>query len=334
METLVSVIVPVYNVQNYLNKCLDSLANQTYTNYEVILVNDGSTDKSLTICEEYAEKYPFFRLINQENSGVSVARNKGLDEAKGTFLTFVDSDDYISNDYIAYLMSLVKDFRVNAAVCAHQTIWPNSLEVDTNVGKVELITDKEYFRRLGSATLPTGVGIAVHNKIFHRSLFDSIRFNIGQTFGEDSDIIYKLLLKSKNLVVSSKVKYFYLKRSGSAVESKFNMSRMYFIYSEQKMADAVLKVYPDLINEMTQRLTHVKMNTLAHMLLADKPELTIHERKLRLEILKNYHLILDTSTVPKRDKIAMRFIKIGLLPYKLLYRGFKFKQKLSNVRKW
>lgn len=226
---------------------------------------------------------------------------------------------------------MLNGFNSKIAACAHQTVWPNSVGADTSVGTEELVSDKEYFRRLGSATLPAGVGIAVHDKIFAKELFDDITFRENQSFGEDSDIIYKLILRSKDLVIGSKLKYFYLKRPGSAVESKFNISRLDFVYSEEKLAKAVLEKYPDLQDEMIQRLTHVKMNTLAHMVLVKDSSLKGKEISLRNEILENYSLLSESDTVPKRDKIALKTIKLGLLPYKIMYRAFKYKQKNTNV---
>ena len=105
-EPLISVIVPVYNVEKYLPQCLDSIKNQTYTNLEIILVDDGSTDSSESICEDYAKSDSRIKLYHKENGGLSDARNYGIERASGQYFTFIDSDDYITKDYVSYLLEL------------------------------------------------------------------------------------------------------------------------------------------------------------------------------------------------------------------------------------
>ena len=114
---MISVIVPVYNVEPYLRECIESILGQTYRDFELILVNDGSTDDSGTICDEYAAQDTRIRVLHQKNSGVSVARNVGLDSVQGEYITFVDSDDRVSKDYLAYLNDLIQIECADIACC-------------------------------------------------------------------------------------------------------------------------------------------------------------------------------------------------------------------------
>ena len=123
-EPLISVIVPVYNVEKYIAACVDSILAQTYTNLEILLVDDGSTDSSGALCDEYARRDVRVRVIHQENGGLSDARNTGMQSAQGTYFAFVDSDDFIAGDYIAYLYGMIEKHHAQIAVCGYQKVYP------------------------------------------------------------------------------------------------------------------------------------------------------------------------------------------------------------------
>lgn len=329
MNDLVSVVVPVYNMEKYLERCLSSLAAQDYPNYEVILVNDGSVDKSQEICEKYCSEFENFYLINQKNGGLSEARNAGIKESRGQFITFVDSDDYVTKDCLRYFMDMIEKFHCEVAICAHQNINPGTREMDTNVGEEELISDKEYFRRLGLNILPYGVGVSAHSKIFHRSLFNDIKFPPGKLF-EDTLTTYKLLIKAKKVALGSKIKYFYVRNENSIVQSSFKPSRLTFIDAEKEMAREILNEYPDLSVPMKQRVNYAMMNTLAHAVRSGESKYLSIEKQLRKEILQNFHFIIKSKTAPRRDKIGMYTLKMGLIPYKFLFNIYKYKQSKGN----
>ena len=128
MEDLISVIVPIYNVEKYINRCIDSIIEQTYTNLEIILVDDGSTDNSGSICDEYAKKDNRIKVIHKENGGVSSARNVGLDTAIGQYITFVDSDDYIEKKYCEILLKTLKKQKADCVACGYNRIYKNKEE--------------------------------------------------------------------------------------------------------------------------------------------------------------------------------------------------------------
>ena len=129
----ISVILPVYNVEKYLRKCLDSVINQTYKNLEIILVNDGSTDNSGKICEEYALNDKRIKVIHKENGGISSARNAAIDIAKGQYITFIDSDDDVELDYIGYLYDILKKFNCKMSVCTHNIVKNTKIKKSFNL---------------------------------------------------------------------------------------------------------------------------------------------------------------------------------------------------------
>ena len=121
MEELITIIINVYNGENFIKKCLESVINQTYKNLEILIINDGSTDNTLRICESYEDER--IRIINQENMGLSLARNVGIDEAKGEYLYFIDCDDFVEYDVIEYLYNLCKKYNTLMATCQPITVY-------------------------------------------------------------------------------------------------------------------------------------------------------------------------------------------------------------------
>ena len=120
MNELISIIVPIYNVENYLRQCLDSIQNQTYQNFECLIINDGSPDNSADICREYVEKDSRFRYLEKENGGVSSARNLGIEHSKGQYITFIDSDDWVDSDYLEVLYKSLTDEKADVAVSTYK----------------------------------------------------------------------------------------------------------------------------------------------------------------------------------------------------------------------
>ena len=217
MNPLISVIVPVYNVEEFLPKCIDSIVNQTYQNLEILLVNDGSTDNCPTICDEWSEKDQRIRAIHQKNGGVSSARNAGLDIMQGEYLMFVDSDDWLSLDAVEILYNrLIRD---NCEMVIGQTmkIYDDGHTEPTycNWMRDMQITAEKALRLLVSDTpipcYPCG-------KLMKRHVYDGLRFP-SLCRGEDMWIFPHLLERCKKISLESKVLYFYYQRAESAVHA-------------------------------------------------------------------------------------------------------------------
>ena len=122
-DTLISIVVPVYNVSQYLERCIQSVIYQTYENLDIILIDDGSTDNSGLICDKYAKIDKRIRVLHQQNSGLSAARNAGIEIAKGKYITFIDSDDYVDSDYVSFLYDLIKRTGCSLEICSHTVFY-------------------------------------------------------------------------------------------------------------------------------------------------------------------------------------------------------------------
>lgn len=204
-KPLISIIVPVYNVRPYLCECLDSILRQTYKNIQVVTVDDGSTDGSGDILDEYAKKDSRITLIRQKNSGIAAARNAGLDASKGEYIGFVDSDDSISPDMYEYLYGLISSTNASIAMCNYSGRISSLQPID----KEGLLSDSyDIFAYKGFVFL--------WNKLIRRSVIDGLRFNTSASISEDTFFMFDILKKKIPVAVGKEEKYNYRKRNGSA----------------------------------------------------------------------------------------------------------------------
>lgn len=213
MNELVSIIVPVYNTEKYLNKCLNSILTQTYKNIEVILINDGSTDNSLKVCKEYEKKDKRIKLINKENEGLSATRNLGILTAKGKYIGFIDSDDFIEEDMFKNLYEDMINNNSDISICEMTNSEKYLKENKTT--KVEVLNNKEaIFKLLYDNEINNYAG----NKLIKKEMFENIKFPIGRKF-EDLAIMHYLIEKAKTITYNSYIGYHYIQRPGSITKS-------------------------------------------------------------------------------------------------------------------
>lgn len=212
----ISVIVPVYNVENYLEKCLDSLVNQSLQEIEILVVNDGSTDGSQEIIDEFQEKFPQkIKAFEKENGGLSDARNFGIDRAIGEFIAFVDSDDYVSETMMEEMYGLAKKNEAEIVICNLQKVdeYGNVTQKLTQIPNMPEKIDLEK-----NFSVFSDISYFACNKIFRRELFEGKRFQKGMHF-EDIELIPQLLLQCNSLAKTDAFHYQYLERTNSISKS-------------------------------------------------------------------------------------------------------------------
>lgn len=223
---LISVIVPVYNVEEYLSKCLDSIIASTYQELEIICINDASTDGSWEILQQYAEKDQRIVLINcPENGGVAAARNKGLDNAKGAYIAFVDSDDYVDPVFFEKLYKRIVSDRSDVAACGFYRLEENGKRTEETIEtNASVLTEKEWWELY--CHKHTVISNCFWNKLYKADCFEGKRFTYGIIY-EDTELQHKLL-SGKTLSVLPDNLYYYLIRAGS-ITSKKKFSKKCFI---------------------------------------------------------------------------------------------------------
>ena len=257
MEDLISVIVPIYNVEEYLPRCIDSIINQTYKNLEIILVDDGSPDNCPKICDEYAKKDTRIKVIHKQNGGVSSARNAGLDNATGSYISFVDSDDWIDQKLYELLVNVATKNQsemvcsgfVDCYVDSNKQIirCPNS---NTVVFTDEQILDNYYNQYFPQFTVPWA-------KLYKSTIFTDLRYN--KMIYEDSEILFKIIHKVKSVTIIAFSGYYYQKRNHGLVngEIKKTMVDSLKILCKNRVSDIEIYFPKFMYKEIAVRLTDI-----------------------------------------------------------------------------
>ncbi len=245
MGEKISVIVPVYNVEAYLERCVESILQQTYAHFELILINDGSTDSSGQICDHLASQYENIKVYHIENSGVSNARNMGIQLATGSWVTFIDSDDFVTQDYLATLASAVEGVNVGFAIAPLHHIKNGIVtDIPSHSGKTELWSTEETMKELLMTTRTSFFPVA---KLFKRDLLADEKFNTNYHLAEDALFLTELLLKTRcSCVFIDKPVYYYDHREGSATTSV-----------NQHVFDTI-EVYKQIIAQVSQAFPNLK----------------------------------------------------------------------------
>ena len=305
----ISIIVPVYNVEKYLRKCIDSILNQTFRDFELILVDDGSTDSSGKICDEYSLKDSRIKVIHKENGGQSSARNMGLDVAQGEYIGFVDSDDWIEKDMYEILYRNCKMKDGDIGIIGINFVYNNrvrkGLEYPLQSWKKEegmyKLIEHKYF------------GNYFCSKIFSRKLFKNIRFKEGIIY-EDIDLMYKLIHKSNIIVAEGVMKYNYLQREGSTVRNKdFNCDEFYVKKERVKFLE---EYYPFTLNPAEKDLFFTALKSLENSRKLDK------NFKEIVRVLKKYYIYTFDSKIPVKTKIVLTLLKINKSLYNIFNNFF------------
>ncbi|MGN0403521.1 MAG: glycosyltransferase [Acetatifactor sp.] len=232
MSNKISVIVPVYNVEKYLDECVASICGQTYSDLEIFLVDDGSTDGSGAVCDKWKEADARIVVIHQENGGISAARNAGLKMAKGEYLAFVDSDDKLAPDMYEKLMADMVKNDSDIAVCAYQVIEEDGRERPARVEDMAagVYTPEQIVCGLyGNLRIRTAMVLA-NNKLYRKEIFEGVEYPVGKVH-EDEYLIHELLLKVQRISVIRDRLYFYRIRSGSIMRSETIVKKSFLFYA-------------------------------------------------------------------------------------------------------
>ncbi|MBQ2932571.1 MAG: glycosyltransferase family 2 protein [Clostridia bacterium] len=302
METLISVIVPVYNVEKYLEKCIDSILAQTYKNLEIILVDDGSTDNSGKICDEYEKKDARIKVVHKENGGQGSARNLGLDICKGQFVSFVDSDDRIKPDMLERMLSALQKNSADIAICGIATNTGIKY-IDNPVFECERVFNsgelmKEYVTTGNIHTGPC-------NKLYKRELFGNIRFPEIRV-NEDYFIMHRLLGQSKKAVHTGENLYIQNIRPGSTEQSEF--SERNFVLLD--CAEDLIEYYKENFPDVYEFAAYNKVNDIAGLIWKIRQsKMTLSNRqaykRLKADMFKEFEKIKAEVPCDQRlSKIA------------------------------
>lgn len=313
-----SIIVPVYNVENYIRKCIKSIINQTLKDIEIIVVNDGSTDSSIEKIVDLIEKNNNIKILNKKNGGLSSARNEGLKIAKGEYVAFVDSDDWIAKDMYEKLYNLACENNADIVQCDYINAYSEDdyIKVD-NKEYINKYTGEQVLHHLYDERFIKTV--VVWNKIYRRNLFDNISFPEGKLH-EDEFTTYKLIHKSKNIINTSLAMYFYRQREGSIMTSKFNVQKLDAIeaWRERKIYFK-LNGLDDLVYKTESLLCGNLKIYYTKIFNSDVDNKSIILKSLRNEMKKNYLSFIKNKYIKFRGKMSLTMCIINGNIYTMIF---------------
>lgn len=321
----ISIIVPVYNVEEYLANCIESILNQTFRDFELILVNDGTKDNSLEICKRYEAIDSRIKIVDKENGGLSSARNAGLDVAKGKYIGFVDSDDYIHPQMYEILYNEIINYEADISICEFEKVYdlnPTKTSFENGKYKVDEFNNLDALNQL---TLEKSVEFIVSwNKLYKKELFNNIRFKKGMIH-EDEFIIHRLLYKANKIIYINKELYYYLQRKSSIMGSSNNVTKIDYLLAlsdriiflnkykildlqykfEVKYFEILYKFYPSAVYNKNAKNKSVKI------------------WKLRFNFLKLIKVLEIKRQCSFKERISwFVFISSPNLYYKIVHRNF------------
>lgn len=321
MHRKVSVIIPVYKVEKYLKRCIESVVNQSYKNIEIILVNDGSPDKCGEICDAYARIDSRIKVIHKENGGLSSARNAGLDIASGEYIMFVDSDDWISEDTLEKLNRYIEKGYdiINFKFRFAKEKTENIIKLNDKIKDSYECNLLSYIDKLFSGELD----FFIWNKLYKKDLFTEVRFPEGRNY-EDLATIYKLYFKAKNIIVTDYTLYYYWLGNSNSITSNSTIKNMTDYLVSAKEIYEVNKNYLQ-INKRDFSNVDTWYKMMIIQLLINYTKSTYKDDDLKREILSELRSSkARISAVYKQGK----FIKYALYKSRLLIPIIKLKKSL------
>ena len=322
---LVTVIVPIYNVEKYLERCVESILKQTYQNLEIILVDDGSPDRCGEICDSFMDER--IVVIHQENQGLSAARNTGLKRAKGSWITFIDSDDFIASDYVEYLLNLCKRNHVLISQCGavrgKESVFPEETvavrEKKWDFHDLYISPTRDY------RTIACG-------KLYHASLFQTHLFPVGK-INEDEDTVFKVMYEAGSAVISNRHLYYYFMSPSSILRKK--REHLNFDYVD---------IFNDRISFLKKRNETLLINTTIKELCirimlnyfeGKKSNVSVSEIKKLWDLYLHYYKQIQIAQFSLKEKCALLLFRIAPNTFAFLenHLGIIQKNKFAREKK-
>ncbi|QCT70192.1 glycosyltransferase family 2 protein [Eubacterium maltosivorans] len=332
-QQLISVIIPVYNVEKYIEKCLQSVIKQTYRNLEIILIDDGSTDNSLKVCQNFKKLDKRIKVFSQKNCGVSSARNLGISKARGAYIGFIDSDDWIEHDFFFTLYRNIILSKADISIINYQKVYAQSIKIEN---ETETVTEKQVlspYKALILCNSNESFQGFLWNKLFSNKFFN--KCDSMQYFDTEISICEDLLwssyciLQSKKIVYDSRKKYYYLIRNESAYWSPFNKNKISELDAREKIAQMVQETLPEISGYLVNIFLNRAIDLIIIMTKEDKNKYKNEIKKIVCR-LKKYKKWLRNSEISLRVKLYSPLLFISANLFCRVYNGFVFLKRICE----
>lgn len=314
-KPLISVVVPIYNVEMYLERCIDSIRQQTYSKLEIILVDDGSLDNCGAICDRYKEKDNRIKVVHKKNGGLSDARNVGITVAQGEYLTCIDSDDFVSPYFVENLWDAAKEYNCDIATswfvkyCEGDNVpLTNKLKLE----KVQVLDRESFYEKL---LYQDGVEVSAWGKLYRRNLFRGVEYPVGKLY-EDIATTYLLVEKVNKIAVIPNIDYFYFQRTTSIAQEKFTVKKLDAIEHMSNFRKFIVVNYPMLKEAAECRYFSTVCNILFQI---RDIEYEQQRKKLWCEVKKYRYGVMINKNGRKKARIAALFSYGGYNFLRMIY---------------
>ena len=318
-KELISIIVPVYNVEKYLKKCVDSIVNQTYKNLEIILVDDGATDNSGKICDELVELDNRIKVYHKKNGGLSDARNYGVERATGDYIGFVDSDDYIDAEMYEKLYEAIKKENVDVAECNLKIVYPEKTDLFTDQKYYQICNKQEYLEEYLKIEKIFGSACV---RLTKADIAKKLKFPVGKLY-EDTYYAYDLIGIVDKYVIVDNPYYNYLMRENSITNAKFNPRIFDLIEIVEKFHTNVYKNYPSLKEAADCRKMYAYFSVLNSILLEEDFKNNSFYKQIIDYFKENYKKLLKNKYITRNRKLSILLIKFSINLYRKVLLRYK-----------
>lgn len=326
MNSLISVIIPVYDVEAYLKECIQSVIDQTYENLEIILVDDGSTDASGNICDDYAKKDKRIKVIHKLNGGLSDARNVGLDMCKGDYISFIDSDDIVNTHYIEYLYTnIVKNKSDIASTNLYSFKNFANVKVDDKYNSATYATIETVKKMLNVVEISS----CACAKLYKRELFEEIRFPVGRLY-EDYLTIYRILAMTQTVTLLDNKMYYYRQREGSIMRYVCSEKTVTLVDAAEEVCNFILNTWPKLDVEAYSDEVTQCLKCLQKILNYDQNSFLTYQNKIHSIVSSRKKELLLSKRVCMKLKIKVIAYLLGKKFFINIYNYFDGSKKYEG----
>lgn len=315
----ISVIVPVYNVEKYLERCLESILEQTFVDYEIILVEDGTKDNSGSICDRYAEKYPHIRVIHQKNKGLALARKVGVENALGKYILFVDSDDWIHKDMLKDMYRIMKENQSEIVCCQYTRVNEKGKQILQTQMNVQQIVCQNSLESAYQLFVTRYLNSAAWGKLILASLLKEVDFKGNLAVGEEHDMVTQLLAIAKRVSIITQGYYYYYWRTDSISRAGYNKKYYNSFKNYLRIRDKAIIDYATLKPSINAYFAEFEMSVVTAMCRNKTYDWNVI-RELQKDLRENIRDILSNSNTLLYLKVCALMIIICPRVFMVLFR--------------
>lgn len=303
----ISIIIPAYNVEKYLDKCMESILNQRFNDFEILLIDDGAKDSTPQICDKYASLDPRVKVYHKENGGLSDARNYGLDRMSGKYVTFIDSDDYVDLNYLGYMYDLLKEKKAQIAIAQGQVILETEKPSEIKATEEKAIKAEDAVRMMLLRREATHTS---WGKLYDATLWGKIRFPKGQNY-EDYATTYYVFAQANIVAYSNAGLYFYIQRTGSIMHDTCSLKTLSVLDVSDTVSEFMRSQWPACKEEILDLQVHTYLKNLQQILNTGKNAFPEYQNRIIRFIKKNQFKVLCGKKFPRNDKIKVLSLMLG-----------------------